>query len=371
MKKLCLTFVFILMALPFLSQEAFSATHKKKKSKKVVLATTPTPVVTLAPTPAPAIVERNHGVPREKLSVAYGYAKSLFAAKDFDKAKEIFKKLVLVSTDSDLNANSLYLYSQCSFRTEDYAACVRALTILAKRWPTTPLIKTGYVSHFCSALIKEVASVQTNWDYYRFKERINEDGTPLWKESIPPGFKIKRINFKLGFGLYRVLKIINPDAPEARLAKAQLNYMLNAPITMLWVDEKAPSNKWGHPEDFVSYFSTVEKKDFSNVICDRMFFDWKTEKLYLFLNMDDDVRNLKPRFIAMTKEADESEAPAAPSSAVQGAPPVPGVNATAILPQQDPTAVLTLSKLFLVSGYNPYDDSYTSTIESSPTDLNL
>lgn len=370
MKKLCLTFVFILLAVPFLSQEAFSATKKKKKQKA-----TPTPSVssaqTVAPTPAPPVVQRNHGIPREKLSVAYEYAKSLYAARNFDKAKEIFKKIVLVSTDSDLNANSLYLYSQCSFRTEDYEACVRALTILAKRWPSTPLITSGYVTRFCSSLITEVANLQTNWDYYRFKERNNEDGTPLWKESIPPGFKIKRINFKLGFGLYRVLKIIQPTGPQTLDAKNKLNYMLNAPITMIWVDEKAPPNKWGHPGDFMSYFSKVEKKDFSNVICERMFFDWKTEKLYLYLDMYDDVRNLKPRFIAKTKQPDEAEAPAAPSTVGQTAPLVPGVNATAILPQQDPTIVLTLYKLFLVSGYNPYEDSYTSTIESSPSDLNL
>ncbi len=369
MKKLCLAFVFILLALPFLSQEAFAATHKKKKKK--VAAVTAAPAPTAAPTPAPPVVERNHGVPREKLAVAFSYAKSLYAARNFDKAKEIFKKIVLVSTDMDLNSNSLYFYSQCSFRTEDYAACVKALTILAKRWPTSPLITTGYVTHFCSALVKEVANLQTNWDYYRFKERTNDDGTPLWKESIPPGFKIKRINFKLGFGLYKVLQIISATGPETRLAKAQLNYMINAPITMVWVDEKAPPNKWGHPEDFMSYFSTVEKKDFSNVICDRMFFDWKTEKFYLFLDMYDDVRNLKPRFIAKTKVPEEAETSAPPAPAIPGATPVPGVNATAILPQQDPTVVLTLAKLFSVAGYNPYEDSYTSTIETSPSDLSL
>ncbi len=193
MRKLCLTFVFILLALPFTSKEAYSASHKKKIKKRIV---TPAPAAqVVAPTAAPPVVERNHGVPREKLSVAYTYAKSLYAAKQFDKAKEIFKKLVVVSTDEDLNANSLYLYSQCSFRTEDYTACVKALTILAKRWPSTPLIKTGYVTRFCYYLINEVANLQTNWDYYRFKERTADDGSPLWKESIPPGFKIKRINF--------------------------------------------------------------------------------------------------------------------------------------------------------------------------------
>jgi tetratricopeptide (TPR) repeat protein len=364
MRKLCLTFVFILIALPFTSKNAYSGTHKKKSKKQAAVLASTTPVP--APTPAPATVERNHGVPREKLSVAYTYAKSLYAAKQFDKAKDIFKKLVVVSTDEDLNANSLYLYSQCSFRTEDYTACVKALTILAERWPETPLIKTGYVTKFCYYLINEVANLQTNWDYYRFKERTADDGSPLWKESIPPGFKIKRINFKLGFGLYRVLKIIQPTGPVTADAKKKLDYMLNAPITMVWVDEKAPPNQWGHPGDFLSYFSTNEKKDFSNVICERMFFDWKTEKFYQFLDMYDDVRNLKPRFIAKTKEPDETD-----SLPVATAPPAPGAPVSTAVTQQDPTIVLTLSKLFLVSGYNPYDDSYTSTIESSPIDLNL
>jgi hypothetical protein len=33
--------------------------------------------------------------------------------------------------------------------------------------------------------------------------------------------------------------------------------------------------------------------------------------------------------------------------------------------------LFTLNHLFIVAGYNPYDDSYTNTIESTPADLTL
>ncbi len=105
---------------------------------------------------------------------------------------------MVVSTDEDLNANSLYLYSQCSFRTEDYTACVKALTILAKRWPNTPLIKTGYVTRFCYYLINEVANLQTNWDYYRFKERTADDGSPLWKRKYSSGLQNQTDQYQVG-----------------------------------------------------------------------------------------------------------------------------------------------------------------------------
>jgi hypothetical protein len=381
MRKLWLTLIFLLIAVPLLPSKAYSDTgsHKKKASKKSSKSSKKPKATPKASTQAPSVtqavplVERNHGRPRELLVQAYDYAKNLYAAKQYDKAKDTFKKLVAVSTDMDINSNSLYLYSQCAFRTEDYTGCVRALTILAKRWPGCPIIRSGYVTRFCYFVINEVGSLQTNWDYYRFKERTDANGDPIWKESVPPGYKIKRINFKLGFGLYRVLKIIQPNTAPTLTAKKKLDYMLNAPITMVWIDEKAPPNPWGHPADFFSIFSTNEKKDFSNVICERMFFDWKTEKFYLFLDMYDDVRNLKPRFIARTKQPDEAQAMDAPvTSGAPAAPALPGAApVTAAAAQEDPTIVLTLTKLFQVSGYNPYDDSYTNLIESSPTDLNL
>jgi hypothetical protein len=129
--------------------------------------------------------------------------------------------------------------------------------------------------------------------------------------------------------------------------------MLSRPITMVWVDEKAPPDRWGHPGDFRSLFSTNEKKDFSQVICERMFFDWKTEKFFQFLKMHDDVRNQKPRFIAMTPLPEET---------ATGAPATPGADTSDLMP------LFTLSHLFAVAGYNPYDDSYTNLIESTPAD---
>ncbi len=368
MKKLCLTFSFSLLLSSFLPAAVDATTSSKTKHLKKKHVIQPAASAESRPAPAAPTVERNHGIPREKLVAAYDYAKNLYAGQQFDKAKDIFKKIVLAATDEDLNSDALYLYSQCSFHTEDFTACVKGLTILAKRWPDCPLIKGGYVSRFCSFLINDVANLQTHWDYYRFKERLDENGNPIWKESIPPGFKIKRINFKLGFGLFRVLRIIEPNSEQTAAAGRKLNYMLNAPITMIWVDEKAPPNPWGHPADFFSIFSTNERKDFSKVICDRMFFDWQTEKLYQFLVMYDDVRNLKPRFVARTKEPEESEqVPVPANNGALTASPVPGGPAAQI----DPTAVLTLSKLFQVAGYNPFSDTYTNVIESSPTDLNL
>lgn len=349
MRKLGLKFLILLLAVPFLP----NAAHAAKKSHKKQAKASKTPTAT--PTPAPETVDtvqRNHGIPREKLAAAYTYAKNLYAAQQFDKANEVFKKIIIAATDPDLSQNSLYLYSQCAFRTEDFNGCVKALTILAKRWPSSPLITSGYVPRFCSFVINEVANVQTHWDYYRFEEREDEKGQPVWKESVPPGYKIKRINFKLGFGLYRVLNLIQPKSPQTAAAKQKLDYMLSAPITMLWVDEKAPPTRYGHPEDFISIFSTVEKKDFSKVICDRMFFDWESEKFYLLLDMFDDVRNLRPRFIARTWQ------------------PQDGVTITApTLDNQAP--YFTLTALFKYAGYNPYTDSFTNLIESSPSDMNL
>ena len=137
--------------------------------------------------------------------------------------------------------------------------------------------------------------------------------------------------------------------------------MLNTPLHILWVDYEAPPANYGHPGDFLSYFSTVEKKDFSKVICRRMFDDWESEKFYLFLNMHAEARNEKIRFVACTKDYLEAS-------------PYSGPLPVSLLPQgtsDDPFFVLTLSKLFQASGYNPYTDSYKNVIEASPDDLSL
>ncbi|HVZ80571.1 MAG TPA: hypothetical protein VHE12_07205 [bacterium] len=360
MKKHLFPFLSFLLSLALLGSPAWAKAKKtKKKAPPPPKVSAPAPVPTTQATAPVASAEtpvpRNHGVPREKLAIAYEYGRKLYAAKRFDQAKDVFKKVALVATDQDLSANSLYLYSQCAFRTEDYNGCVKGLNVLAKRWPASPILKGGFVSRFCSFVIDQVANLQTHWDYYRFKERTDADGNPVWKESVPPGFKIKRINFKLGFGLLRVLKSIDPNSQATLTSKQKLDAMLTRPITMLWVDEKAPPDRWGHPGDFLSLFSKNEKKDFSEVICDRMFFDWKTEKFYLLLNMHDDVRNQKPRFIATTPPLEETTA---------GAPVTDG--ATPDLPPP-----FTLHNLFAIAGYNPYNDSYTNLIESTPADLTL
>lgn len=96
-------------------------------------------------------------------------------------------------------------------------------------------------------------------------------------------------------------------------------------------------------------------------MCERMFYDWKSEKLYLFLKMHADIRNEKSRFVACTKQFDDAapEAGALPASIL-------GPEAA-----EDPNFVLTLSKLFQASGYYPYTNSYTNVIETSPNDLAL
>ncbi len=296
----------------------------------------------------------------QQLYTAYNYAYTLYQAHHFEQAKDLFKKIATISTQPSLNGNALYYYSQCAFRTGDYDGCVKGLSILVKKWPNSPAIQKGYVSRFSIFLIDQVSKLQTNWDYYRYKETTDEKGQIVWKESVPPGFKIKRINFRLGFGLYRILTLIQPNAPETTSAKQKLQGMLNAPITLIWIDEKAPVNRYGHPEDFFSFFSTPEKKDFSKVICDRMFYNWKTDKFYQFLDMYDDVRNEKPRFIAKTKSPDETASQVLPQTKTS--------NSTA---SQDPTAILTLAKLFQVAGYNPYDDSFTDLVNTGPADMGL
>lgn len=379
MKRLCLTFALLFLSASLVPATAYSATsHSKKKSTKSAKKKT-TKKAPKKQTSSEAqttdivqTVERNHGIPRAKLAEAYNYAKELYAGKQYDKAKDVFKKIALAATDSDLNANSLYLFSQCAFHTEDFIGCIKALNILAKRWPDCPIIKTGYVARFCSYIINDEANLQTSWDYLRFESRFDDKGKPVWKESIPPGFKLKRINFKLAFGCYRVLSALQPNSPQTTSAKQELDTMLNAPITMVWVDEKAPPTRYGHPADFFSIFSLNEKKGFSKIICDRMFYDWESDRLYQFLNMYDDVRNLKPRFVARSKTPEETP--------VQPGPPITGnqvllpqaAGPSAVTPEyHDPLAVLTLSKLFQVSGYNPYSDSYTNVIEASPLDSNL
>ena len=340
------------------SPKKTSSKKSKKKAKKPIAAQ-PTPLTETAIPPHPE--ETTGGPSMSQLVTAYHYAYELYAAQQFIKAKEIFKKIALVTNQPALKSNSLYYYSQCAFRTEDYLGCVKALKLLVKKEPNCAAIKKGYVTRFCVFLIDQVATLQTHWDYSRYQVRVDEKGNPVWRESIPPGPKIKRINFRLGFGLYRVLHAIQPDSPEDVAANKKLHYMLSAPLSIVWVDEKAPETKYGHPADVLSVFSSNEKKHFSNVICERMFYDFQTEYFYKFLDMHDDVRNLRPRWVAVTKTpgkpgsgSDEpmpqniNEAPQAPPPPGEDAQPAPPAlpapagsapTTTALSTEEDPSRI--------------------------------
>jgi len=338
------------------------------------------PVSLLADTPAAPTQPMD--ATSQQLIIAYNYAYSLYQGQRFDQAKDLFRKLAAASMQPIINGNSLYYYSQCAFRTGDYDGCVKGLDLLAKRWPDSPAISKGYVSRFATFIIDQVATLQTNWDYYRYKDNtLDEKGNPIWKESVPTGYKIKRINFKLGFGLYKILLEIEPTSTETVSAKQKLDSMLNQSLKILWVDEKAPVTRYGHPADFYSGLSENEKKHFSKVICDRIFYNWETDKLCDFFDVYDNVENFKPKFIAKTKENPDSSLldqttvpgvlpPLPGNPPVAGAAPLPSINPpmfTAVTnTPKDPTDVLTLANLFQVAGYNPYTDTFTTLTETIP-----
>jgi len=316
--------------------------------------------------PAEAMPQLNQAqTTAQQLSIGYNFAYSLYTAQKFDQAKDMFQKLAAASTEPTINANSLYYYSQSAFRTGDYDGCLKGLDLLVKRWPNSPEVAKGYVTQFATFLIDQVATLQTNWNYYRYKnDTLDDKGNPQFTESVPPGYKLKRINFKLGFGLYKILQEIQPTAAGTMAEKQKLDTMLNQPIKIFWVDEKAPPSQYGHPADFYAIITTSEKKQFSKIICDRIFYNWKTEKLCDFFDTYDDVENLRPKYVAKTKEPINSSEnqpllPYTAEGSTNGQPP-PALaqvnNAPKII---DLTAVLTLANLFQVSGYNPYTDTIT------------
>ena len=329
---------------------------------------------------------KSQAISESELVDVYHYANLLYLNKKFDQAKDIFKKIALTSGRPDLNANALYYYSQCCFMTKDFDGCVKALTILAKKWPKSNAIQKGYVNRFADFVINQVSLLQTHWDYYRYKG-YNEDGVEVWKESIPPGFKIKRVNFRLGFGLLNVLELINPNAPDTKEARAKLDIMLNTPITLIWVDEKPAADRFGHPADFLSTFSVKEKKIFSRIICERMFYNWENDKLYQFFVNYDDVRNLKQRYVARTKAPIEANnAPSMISSSIlptsksateaapatiDAGPPMTGSPEDDLKALDDLTSHFTLARLFKLAGYDPRKDTFKNVVDQAQIDLNL
>ena len=333
-----------------------------------------------------AFLAPSDGKAAPSIEEAYQYAYSLYTANNFSQAKQYYLYVVLNGTDSEQKANSLYLLCQCYLRLGDYNNCVKAANMLAGGYPKSSIVKNGSLTNFSTSLINQITNFQTDWDYWRYQDGTDDKNEIVWKESVPIGKRIKKIDFKLAFGLYRAMVKLNPTSTETKDAKKKLDAMLSRPMTIIWVDEKAAPNRNGHPADFFSLFTKNEKKDFSKVICDRMFYDWKSDMLWRFMDMYDDVRNLKPQYTAKTFNLDSDNSgdtgvagpvPTAtpkPSDALPPPPPLPGLEASADTPNtkapepQMTTPVdtdLTLGRLFTAAAYDPYSDTFSNPAETS------
>jgi hypothetical protein len=323
------------------------------------------------------------------INEAYQYAYSLYSANNFTQAKQYYLYVVLNGTDSEQKANSLYLLCQCYLRLGDYNNCVKAANMLAGGYPKSSIVKNGSLTNFSTSLISQITNFQTDWDYWRYQDGTDDKNEIVWKESVPIGKRIKKIDFKLAFGLYRALAKLNPNSTETTDAKKKLDAMLARPMTIIWVDEKAAPNRNGHPADFFSLFTKNEKKDFSKVICDRIFYDWKSDMLWRFMDMYDDVRNLKPQYTAKTFNLDSDNSgdtgvaapvPTATPKTTDGLPPpppLPGLttadttNTKSLPPPPAPQMAapidsdLTLGKLFTAAAYDPYSDTFSNPAETS------
>lgn len=303
------------------------------------------------------------GDENDALLLEYKGAYELFQAKKIPEAKDIFKKVAEKSTKDELTANALFLLANCYVRMGEYESCVKAIQQIANKYPHTGIVQKGQLLQFATNIINRATQLQTSWDYWRYQDGVDENDKPVWKESVPPGQKIVRINFRLPFGVYKALHQTQPNNPYTVQAKVKLDSMLSIPITFAWIDEKAKLTPWGHPSDFFSKLGIREMKHFSNVICERMFYEWKTDKFYLVLKMYDDVRNLKHRYTA--KGAGWEEKPVV-SKDVNGNEVVlkPGVKVSA--------PVFSLAKLFEAAAYDPFTDTFGSATESvQPADLGL
>src|SRR5260370_11312946 len=134
-----------------------------------------TTVAPLAPTPTPIPAPVAQSMDIQQLYTAYNFAYSLYQNKQFDKAKDMFKTLATSSANQPgINANAYYYYSQCAFRTADYDECVKSLTLLAQKWPNSPAVQGGFVSKFAVNLIDQVTHIQSNLDYYRLLDNMND-----------------------------------------------------------------------------------------------------------------------------------------------------------------------------------------------------
>lgn len=256
-----------------------------------------------------------------------------------DSAKKL-KALLQASQHPELTANILYLLAFCQMRLSDYNSAIETTKTLVDKYSQTNLMKSGRVHKFLLKVIAKSAKPPTSWDYERYREGEDDAGNPVWRESVPPDKPVHRINFRLPFQMFAALQKIAPRMRETLQAKQLLEAMLSTPITVRWVDEKAVHTPWGHPADFFSKLTKKEKEHFSKIICERMFYEWKTEKIYMVLDMYDDVRNLKHYYTARSRPAEKKDAQ-------------PG---------------FTLAQLFAAAAYDPYTDTFGSAVEASASE---
>jgi len=311
--------------------------------------------------PAP-VDSQSYGNENDALLFEYKQAYELFQQKKVTEAKDIFKKVAAKSTQDELTANSLFLLANCYLRMGEYENCVKALQTIATKYPQSGIVQKGQLMQFAVNVIDRSSKIQTSWDYWRYQDGTDENNQPVWKESIPPGQQIRRINFRLPFGMYKAIHQTQPNNPYTLQAKMKLDAMLSAPITFTWIDEKAKLTPWGHPSDFFSKLGIREKKHFSEVICERMFYEWKSEKFHLVLKMYDDVRNLKHRYTAKGSVPEEKPQVTKDST---------GKEVVVKAGVKTADGIFTLGKLFAAATYDPFTDTFSSATESTQNDLGL
>lgn len=262
----------------------------------------------------------------------YKDALAAYRHREYATAKKILTDVVAGSNNDNLTANCLCLIAASDIGMGEYDDCLKNIQTVTKDYYQTSAVQKGYVNHFATYIINQISKVPTTWDYQRWEDGKTDDGKPQYKESVPLGTHIVRVDFKLAFGLYRCMEKISPDAPETAVAKKQLTTLLMTPITFVWVDEKVQLSKKGHPVDFMAKISLKEKKRFSEIICERIFQNWKTDKMYQCLNYYDEVRNLKHRYTALGN---------------------------------GPGGTITLAKVFYFAGYDPFSGNSFNPTESS------
>jgi len=262
----------------------------------------------------------------------YKDALAAYRHREYATAKKILNDVVAGSKNDNLTANCLCLIAASDIGMGEYDDCLKNIQTVTKDYYQTSAVQKGYVNRFATYIINQISKVPTTWDYQRWEDGKTAEGKPQYKESVPLGTHIVRVDFKLAFGLYRCMEKISPDAPETAVAKKQLTTLLMTPITFVWVDEKVQLSKKGHPVDFLAKISLKEKKHFSEIVCERIFQNWKTDKMYQCLNFYDEVRNLKHRFTATGN---------------------------------GPGGTITLAKVFYFAGYDPFSGNAFNPTESS------